>query len=64
VVESNNEWTRILLGVNGGTPPYKLIYTDIPVDWKQVNNRIYIPIFAFTVSRRYPCKVIVRDAEN
>lgn len=64
IVESNNEWTRILLRVTGGVPPYNFTYTWIPTNWKQVNNQIYLPITTFAANRKYPCKVIIKDSGN
>jgi hypothetical protein len=64
-VESNSQWTRIKLGVAGGTSPYIFSYTRIPEEWKQVNNHLYIPKKIIRETRKkFPCSLIIRDSSQ
>lgn len=60
-VESNSQWTRVKLKVEGGAEPYLFSYTELPVEWKQIKNYVYLPNTVLEAQSRYLCRLIVRD---
>lgn len=56
IIESNRQWSRVQVGLNGGIEPYQLYYDEYPEGWSQVINYVYIPADQRQMNRKYPCK--------
>ena len=60
-IETNREWARVKVGVNGGIRPYRYFYSELPKEWRQVKNYIYIPRKELQLPMKFPCRLIVKD---
>ena len=63
-VESNRQWSRVKIAVDGGDGTEKCTFTEIPKNWKQVKDFLYIPRKDLLKKTKYPCRVIIESQKE
>ena len=50
--------------VRNGTPPYKISYLGIPLEWNAVNNDLVISNFSLNTLQRWTFDIVIQDARK
>ena len=60
---TNNKIVLKFMPANG-SPPYKISYLGIPLEWKAVNSDLVISDFSLNTLQRWIFDIVIQDARN